>query len=157
MCAFRQGDNAHMKLPSSLAAILFSAAASISSFAQVQTAGSLIVNLDPSTVAAGPLATITNTGTAGGPFDTTCLADVDQAVIVPVDGGGKAIMFDGHSCMEHVTARGGASQPAPSSLVGQNPIFSVEAWVINASLFQFDIETIVSWGQRETGLGLMTF
>jgi hypothetical protein len=119
--------------------------------AQVQTAGNLLVNIDPSSQPLGPIASIPNAGTLGGAFAATGLIDVDQPVVVAVGGGSKAIMFDGHNFMEHVTAPGGAAQPAPANLVGANPQCSIEAWVINPTIFAGDVETVVSWGTRDNG------
>src|SRR4051812_15655324 len=137
--------------------LLATALSSLSTLAQVQTAGNLLVNIDPSGLPLGPVSSVPNTGTAGGAFDATGLIDFDQPVIVAVGGGSKAIMFDGHNFMEQVASTGGALQPAPAALVGNNPQCSIEAWVINPTLFDGDIETIVAWGTRTVSLGNFAF
>jgi hypothetical protein len=136
--------------------ILAAALIPFHSAAQVQTAGNLLVNVDATSLPLGPLASVPNAGTAGGAFDATALADVDKPVVIAVGGGTKAIMFDGHNFMEHVAAPGGALQPAPATLVGANPPCSIEAWVVNPTIFSGDTETIVSWGTRDNGT-LMSF
>jgi hypothetical protein len=123
--------------------------------AQIQTAGNLLVNIDPGSLPAGPVLTVPNSGTAGGVFQATGLVDIDQPVVVNVGAGTKAIMFDGHNFMEHVSAPDGAPVPAPASLTGNNPPCSIEVWVVNPTLLDFDCETMVSWGTR--GGALMAF
>jgi hypothetical protein len=137
--------------PNSLCCVLFAAAFVSGVSAQIQSAGDLLVNLDPSSLAPGPTLSIPNAGSAGGAFQATDLADVDQPVIALIGGGTKAIVFDGHNFMEHVDATG-TPLPAPTTLTGNNPPCSIEAWVLNPTLLDFDNETIVSWGSRNGAL-----
>jgi len=138
-----------------LAAVL--AATGITSQAQLQTAGTLLVNIDASNLPTGPLLWVTNSGAAGGVFRATGLDTVDQPVVVAVGGGAKGILFDGHNFMEHASDPTGSPVPAPSQLVGQNPPSSIEVWVVNPTFWPDDGETMVAWGARNASMRNMAF
>lgn len=125
--------------------------------AQVEVAGDLLVSLDPSTLPPGSTAWITNSGTLGGVLEATGLAPIDQPAIIHAGGAAAALMFDGHNFMQHVAAPGGSIVPAPPQLVGNNPPCSIEAWVLNPTVYTGDMETIVAWGTRDVNGGNMAF
>ena len=135
----------------SLCCILLAAAFVSGASAQIQSAGNLLVNLDPSALPLGPTLSVTNAGSTGGAFQATDLVDVDQPVVIAVGAGTKALLFDGHNFMEQVDTNG-TPVPAPTTLTGNNPPCSIEAWVLNPTLIDFDNETIVSWGSRNGAL-----
>jgi hypothetical protein len=126
--------------------------------AQVQVAGTLLVNLDPSGLPLGPAATIPNSGSLGGVFQATGLAEVDQPVIVRVGGAAQGLMFDGHNFMEHAAAAGGALvNLSATPLAGNNAPCSIECWVVNPTTWDGDGETMVYWGVRGSGGNHMAF
>lgn len=135
---------------------LFSALA-LSSYGQLQTAGTTLVNIDATTLPLGPAEWVTNSGSLGGVFRATGLSANDQPVVNAVGGGTKGLLFDGHNFMEHATGPTGAATPAPADLVGPNPPLSIEAWVINPTFREDDGETIVAWGRRDAGMRNMAF
>jgi hypothetical protein len=125
---------------------------------QVQVAGTLLINVDPSTVTPAPVAWVTNSGSLGGVFQATGLAAVDQPLVVNVGGGAKGLVFDGHNFMEHVAAPGGAAVSLSTTpLAGNNAPCSIECWVLNPATWNGDGETMVSWGVRGAGGNMMVF
>src|SRR4051812_14604219 len=62
--------------------------------AQVQVAGSLLINVDATTAPLGTLTNITNSGTMGGVFEARSAGETP--VVARVSGNGqKGILFDG--------------------------------------------------------------
>ncbi|MFM1768283.1 MAG: hypothetical protein RJA22_812 [Verrucomicrobiota bacterium] len=123
--------------------------------AQLQTAGSLLVNVDATSAPLGSLSSITNSGTQGGFFEARGGAGATP-VVGPVNGNGtRAMRLDGGDYLQHVSSVGGAVLGASPSLTGVNPTMSVEAWVLNPSLSQE--ETIVAWGHRGSDGRNMSF
>ena len=119
--------------------------------AQVQVAGSLLINVDATTAPLGSLTNITNNGTMGGVFEARGGA-AETPVVAPVSGNGtKGILFDGNDYLMHVAAPGGLPVPADPSLTGANPTATIEVWALNPGLAKE--ETIVSWGHRGGGDG----
>lgn len=114
--------------------------------AQVQVAGDLLVNVDATTTAFGPLNAITNHGTLGGFFEARGGATAIPVIGQPNTNATRGIVFDGGDFLQHVASVGGALVPAPATLVGVNPSCSIEAWILNPQIP--DEETIVAWGWR---------
>ncbi|MDB6032331.1 MAG: Ig domain protein group 2 domain protein [Verrucomicrobiales bacterium] len=117
----------------------------------LHTAGDLLVKIDATSLTAGPLSSITNSGTMGGFFEAigggAAVPDV-----APVNASGtKGIHFNGNSFLQHVSAVGGPLLLADPTLTGPNPTCTIEAWVFNPSIP--GEETIVSWGHRGGGDG----
>ncbi|MDB6123211.1 MAG: Immunoglobulin I-set domain protein [Pedosphaera sp.] len=134
------------KLPRvcSLAIAIFAAAMTMTSVqAQIQTAGTLFVNIDATTVAAGALADITNSGSLGGFFETR-----PGGISIGTTNGVNGIQFVGTNYMVLLNGVGGALIPPPSGLVGANATASIEVWVYNPSVA--DDECMVAWGRRGT-------
>jgi hypothetical protein len=118
--------------------------------AQVQVAGSLLINVDATTAPLGSLTNITNAGTMGGVFEARSAGETP--VVAQVSGNGqRGILLDGNDYLIHATAPGGINVPADPSLTGVNPTATIEAWVLNPGLSKE--ETIVSWGHRGGGDG----
>jgi hypothetical protein len=141
-----------------LKTILALSAGAVPALSQVQTAGTLLVDLDPAGLPLGPVAWVTNSGSLGGVFQATGLATVDQPVIVAVGGGAQGIMFDGHNFMEHLKVPSGATlRLSTTPLAGNNAPCSIECWVINPTTWQDDGETMVYWGVRGTSGLQMAF
>src|SRR5262245_11696006 len=114
--------------------------------AQVQTAGTLFVNVDATTSPLGSLTVITNSGTMGGLFEARGGGSFIPRVAIAGSAGVRGIQFDGGDYMQHVATVGGALVPAPAGLVGPDPTRSIEAWVFNPAIA--DEETILAWGRR---------
>ncbi len=120
----------------------------VSARGQIQVAGTLLVNLDPSSLPLGPISSVPNSGSAGGVFEATGLAAVSEPVVVAVGGGARGIMFDGNNFMQHVAAPGGAKVNLPGALAAANASYSIECWVMNPTTWASDAETMVYWGVR---------
>lgn len=138
---------------------LLMAALSATSFAQLQNAGTLVVEVDATKLPIGPTLWVTNSGSVGGVFQATGLAANDLPIVNSGGGGTKGILFDGNNFMEHVSAPGtnGTIVPAPSQLVGMNPPSSIEVWVVNPTFWPDNGETLVAWGVRDTSMRNMAF
>jgi len=119
---------------------------SVSAPAQVQTAGTVFVNVDATTAPLGNLTAITNSGAAGGLFEARGGGATIPRVAIAGSAGLRGIQFDGGDYMQHVTSVGGGLLPAPAGLLGPDPTRSIEAWVFNPSIA--DEETILAWGRR---------
>lgn len=114
------------------------------SFAQLQSAGDVFVNIDATALPEGTLTTITNKGTLGGVFEA--LGGGTTVPKVATIGGTKAIQFDGNDYMQLVAAAGGALITAPAGLTGEDPTRSIEVWALNPTVDTE--EAMVSWGHR---------
>lgn len=112
--------------------------------AQVQKAGDLLVDVDATQLAEGPLPSIKNNGTLGGFFEAR--GGSDQTPAVAVVGGTKGMQFDGNDFLQSVDAVGGNVVFAPAGLVGENPTRSIEVWALNPAVASE--ETLVAWGKR---------
>ncbi len=114
--------------------------------AGIQTAGTLLVNVDATKQTAGALKSITNSGSLGGFFVATGTAATTTPK-VDLTGGTKAIQFDGTSYMQLATDAAGATLvPPPAGIVGVDPTVSIEVWALNPEVSSE--ETMVSWGKR---------
>jgi len=113
--------------------------------AQLQVAGSLLVNIDATTAPLGSLASITNNGTLGGVFEARYGTNVPAVAIVNGNGS-QGIRFDGRQFLQHVNVPGGTNVPADATLTGVNPTLSIEVWALNPGIS--GEETMVSWGHR---------
>ena len=88
--------------------------------AQVQTAGDLLVNLDATTAATGPLTDITNQGTLGG-FFIARGGGATIPTLANVHGNGTTgIQFNGAQYMQLVDAVGGNLIVPPAGIVGSS-------------------------------------
>lgn len=113
--------------------------------AQIQSAGTLFVNVDATALPDGPVTSLANAGTLGGVFAAT--ADPTNAPVVTTIGGTKAMRFDGNDFLQHMSAVGGSPILAPEGLTGENPTRSIEVWALNQLPYDGE-ETMVSWGKR---------
>jgi hypothetical protein len=110
--------------------------------AQVQTAGTLFVDIDATSAPYGPITAVTNLGTLGGVFQ-----GFSNPIIADSAGGAaRGIEFNGTSHMILVSSVGGARIAPPAGLVGLNPTRTIEVWAFNPSIA--DEETLVAWGHR---------
>ncbi len=98
----------------------------------------MLVQLDATTLPAGPLATWTNTGTMGGAFNK----EVDTPNVTTISGV-NGVTFDG-------TSDWYVGPTAPASVTG-NGSRSAFAWIFNPTIATE--ETIVAWGRRGGGNG----
>ena len=108
----------------------------------------LLVDINATALPEGPIASIPNAGSVGGSFVPTggegTVPSIDQPL--PASGTGtRGIRLDGNDFLQHLD-EGGSLQPAPDSLVGVDPINSIEVWVWNPSTPPE--ETMVAWGRR---------
>ena len=116
--------------------------------AQVQVAGSLLVNVDATSLPEGSISYVTNSGTMAGGFEAIG-GGANAPRILGVGGDGThGISFDGNDFMQHVTAPAGTLVPADAGLVGLDPTRSVEVWVFNQTVPAE--ETTVAWGRSAT-------
>jgi hypothetical protein len=113
---------------------------------QIQTAGTLFVNVDATTASVGTINVITNRGTLGGVFEARGAAATVPRVALAGSSGTRGVQFDGGDYMQHSVASGGVLVPAPAGVVGLNPTRSIEVWVLNPVID--NEETIVAWGRR---------
>src|SRR5688500_11828560 len=119
---------------------------SASAQAQIQSAGTLFVNMDATTAAVGTINVITNRGSLGGVFEARGAAATVPRVNIAGSSGARGIQFDGGDYMQHAATPGGALVPAPAGVVGLDPTRSIEVWAFNPAIA--DEETLVSWGRR---------
>jgi len=117
----------------------------LSSMAQVQTAGTVFVNIDATTLSAGVLANsnIVNSGSLGGLFEA------NTNMVVVTASGVNGLVMGGTNYMRLLATHAGALVPPPQGLVGSNATCSIEAWVLNPQVAAD--ECIISWGARAAG------
>lgn len=128
-----------------LTAALASLGLVTSAHAQLQTAGTLFVNIDATALPEGALNSITNSGTLGGVFDA--VGGGDTVPEIATFNGTPGIRFDGTDYMKLTTAPGsGTIIPAPAGITGINPTRSIEVWAMNPSVDPE--EAMVTWGHR---------
>src|SRR5580765_5015936 len=75
--------------------------------AQVQVAGSLLINVDATSVATGPINSIPNAGTLGGVFEARGGGANNPTVAIVGGNGTRGIKFDGDDFMQHAESVGG--------------------------------------------------
>ncbi|HZM01922.1 MAG TPA: immunoglobulin domain-containing protein [Candidatus Saccharimonadales bacterium] len=131
-------------------AALAAAAAVSSAQAQIQTAGTLYLNVDATTLATGQINDITNNGSLGGFFEGT------NAVLVTnlTTGGPNALYFQStlSNFMVLLNGVGGALIPPPSPLVGSSAQVSIETWAFSP---QVPADAcMVSWGARAANVNM---
>lgn len=100
--------------------------------------GAVLVNLDATSLATGPLVNWTNTGTLGGSFTR----EVDTPQVTTISGV-KGVLLDGSGDWY-------VGPAAPASVTG-NGSRTIQAWVFNPSTV--DEETVFAWGRRGGGAG----
>ncbi len=137
-----------MKTPGALPVLTAALAAagllSTSAHAQVQSAGTLFVNVDATQLPEGPLQRINNTGSLGGVFEA--IGGEGTIPVIAAEGGTKGIRLDGTDFLQHLSAAGGSPVIAPEGLTGDSPTRSIEVWAFNPQVA--GEETLVSWGRR---------
>jgi hypothetical protein len=131
--------------------LCFLGAMASTSHAQLQSAGSLLVDLNFTTLTPGDLPFVANAGTLGGGFESFGSAAAIPVIQAAPKTTVKGLYLDGGDFMMSVTAQtpiGGIPSrlDAPAGLIGAQASRSVEAWVYNESLA--DEETAVAWGKR---------
>ena len=110
--------------------------------AQIETAGTLYVQVDATALPFGTATSVTNAGTLGGVFQ-----GFSNPVIAESPGGAaRGIQFNGSSYMQLVASVGGARINPPAGLVGASPTRSIEVWAFNPAIDAE--ETLVAWGRR---------
>ena len=129
--------------------LCFLGAMASTSHAQLQSAGSLLVDLNFTTLTPGDLPFVANAGTLGGGFESFGPAAAIPVIRAAPKTAVKGLYVDGGDFMMSVTAQtpiGGIPTrlDAPAGLIGAQASRSVEAWVYNESLA--DEETAVAWG-----------
>jgi len=112
---------------------------------QIQTAGTLFINVDATALTAGPLANnyITNSGALGGVFQANTETSVGTAA------GVNAVVLGGTNYLVLTNRAGGGLIPPPGGLVGPNATCSIEVWALNPQVA--GDEPMVAWGQRAAG------
>src|SRR5687767_7094081 len=128
-----------------------SLSAALASFApsthgQIQSAGTLFVDIDATAATLGNIAVITNTGSLGGAFEARGGGATVPRIALAGSSGTRGIQFDGGQYMQHVAAPGGALVATPAGLVGLNPTRAIEVWALNPTIASE--ETVLSWGRR---------
>jgi hypothetical protein len=122
------------------------ACSQLTAHGQIQTAGTLFVNVNATDRSLGVLTSITNLGTLGGVFEARGGGTTVPRIGIAGASGTRGIQFDGGDYMQHVTAPGGALLPAPAGLVGLDPTRSIEVWALNPVIDAE--ETLLAWGRR---------
>jgi hypothetical protein len=122
------------------------AGATAVSHAQLQVAGSLLIDVDATNAPLGALTAITNNGTLGGFFEPRGDGTMIPAVTTINGNGTRGITFDGNDFLQHVASVGGALVPADPTLTGVNPTCTIEVWVLNPGVDRE--ESVISWGRR---------
>ncbi|HSU57660.1 MAG TPA: LamG-like jellyroll fold domain-containing protein [Candidatus Dormibacteraeota bacterium] len=117
----------------------------ISSVAQVQTAGTVFINVDATTVTPGalPANDITNSGSLGGFFEST------NTTFIAAVSNVNSIVLSGTNYMRLKATAGGALVPPPAGLIGSNATCSIEVWALNPQVA--GDECMISWGARVAG------
>lgn len=111
--------------------------------AQIQSAETLLVNVDATGATLGPVTSLPNSGTLGGSFVPS--GGAAAAPTIATIGGTKAMQFDGGDFLQ-LQDDSAAVITAPAGLTGLNPTRSIEVWALNPALD--NEETMVSWGHR---------
>src|SRR5215813_11231309 len=102
--------------------------------AQVQSAGTLFVNVDVTQAALGSITAVTNNGTLGGFFQARGAANTVPRIAFAGASGVRGIQFDGDDYMQLVGTIGGPVTPPPAGLVGTDPTRTIEVWTYNPSI-----------------------
>ncbi|HYG25070.1 MAG TPA: LamG-like jellyroll fold domain-containing protein [Verrucomicrobiae bacterium] len=130
------------------------ASATGESHAQIQSAGTLWVNVDATALAIGSVNNVPNGGALGGTFEAR-----GGGTTVPIAtnvAGVVAMMFDGsNDYLQLADSIGGSLVPPASGLAGVNESASIEVWVYNPTVGTE--ESMVSWGRRGTAGANRTF
>ena len=127
------------------AALLSAGLLTPAAFGQVQKAGDLLVDVDATQLAEGPVAGVPNSGTLGGFFAVT--GDEATVPAIATLGGTKGIRFDGGDYLQLAdAASAGNLILAPDGIVGTDPTVSIEVWALNPEVASE--ETLISWGHR---------
>ncbi len=134
-------------LPAVTVALVAAGLLSNAASGQIQSAGTLFVDVDATKLSEGPLKSVKNNGTLGGVFAAT--GDATTVPVVATEGGTKGIRFDGTDFLQLVSAVGGPVVDVPEGLVGIDPTRSIEVWALNPQVA--GEETLVSWGHRGGG------
>ena len=87
-----------------------------SAHAQVQTAGTLFIDVDATSVSVGAINVITNRGSLGGVFEARGAAATVPRVALAGSSGTRGVQFDGADYMQHAVAPGGVLVPAPAGV-----------------------------------------
>ena len=114
--------------------------------AQIQTAGTLFVNLDATSQPAGVATDITNTGTLGGYFESRNSAGAAVNGAIATNNGVNGIQLSASFVMQLRSATNGPLIAPPAGLVGNNATASIEVWALNPAVATD--ECMVSWGRR---------
>ena len=123
-----------------------------SAFAQIQTAGTLLVDVDATGQPAGVFTYLTNNGTLGGVFlaNNSAVAGVSNLVVALGGNGTHGVLLDGNqNSLRHFTSVTGTNYwltTAAPGLIGSSPVFSVESWIYKATIN--DDGGPVAWGNR---------
>lgn len=114
--------------------------------AQIQTAGSLFVNFDATSLPAGAVTDITNSGTLGGYFESRNTAQAAATGTIVVTNGVNAVQLTASYVMQLRSATNGPLIPPPSGIVGTNATTTIEVWALNPAVATE--ESMVAWGRR---------
>lgn len=135
-----------------VAATLLSA---VALHAQIQTAGTVYVNVDATGLSAGSVVDVTNSGALGGVFEAKNSAGATTSANVVSTNGIGAIQFAGTNVLQLLNGAAGSLVVPPQGLVGPNATASIEVWALNPGVA--DDECMVSWGKRGTAGQNMAF
>jgi hypothetical protein len=133
------------RLPILLAIFGAISASLMSSSAQVQTAGTVFINVDATTVSPGALPgnDIANSGSLGGFFEAT------NTTFIAAVSNVNSIVLSGTNYLRLKATAGGALVPPPAGLIGSNATCSIEVWALNPQVAAD--ECMISWGARVAG------
>src|SRR3954469_23466341 len=94
-----------LRLPTFVASIFVSA---LALHAQIQTAGTVYVNIDATALSAGSVVDVTNSGTLGGVFEAKNSAGATTSANIAVTNGIAAIQFAGTNALQLLASGGGS-------------------------------------------------
>jgi hypothetical protein len=116
--------------------------------AQIQTAGTLYINVDATALTVGTTRQVANAGTLGGVFAATN----NVLVTNMTPAGPMSLYLSGIGTANNLLLKtdvSGSVIAPPAGLIGANPPCSIEVWVYNPTVQ--DDECMISWGARAAG------
>jgi hypothetical protein len=135
------------------AAMVLLCAAPPQTRAQIQSAGTLYINLDATTLAVGTTKQVANAGTLGGLFVAT-----NNVLVTNMTPASPVALYLGSSTANNhlllKTDASGSLIAPPSDVMGVNPSCSIEVWAFNPTVQ--DEECLIAWGARASAQN-MTF
>ena len=113
--------------------------------AQIQTAGTVFINVDATAMSVGSGSNVINSGSLGGYFvanTNTLIATASNVNAIVLGGTNYFRLLDGQGNVS-------ALIPPPAGLIGSNATCSIEVWAFNPQVA--GDESMIAWGARVAG------